>query len=39
MPGDPDASPLEAGLKMVEDYTGLPRDEVRQRVKDIVRYS
>ncbi|KAJ4412915.1 hypothetical protein N0V82_008675 [Gnomoniopsis sp. IMI 355080] len=33
--GAPDASPLEAGLKMVEDYTGLPRDEVRKRVKEI----
>lgn len=37
LPGEPAAAPLEGGLKLIEDYTGLPRDEVRRHVKDIVR--
>ncbi|KAJ4397042.1 hypothetical protein N0V93_001266 [Gnomoniopsis smithogilvyi] len=35
LPGESGAAPLEGGLKLIEDYTGLSREEVRRHVKDI----
>lgn len=37
LPEEPEAAPLEGGLNLIEAYTGLSREEVRQHVKVIVR--
>lgn len=37
LPGEPQAASLEAGLQLIETYTGLPQHEVRRHIKEIVR--
>lgn len=37
LPEEPEAAPLEGGLKLIEAYTGLSSEEVRKHVKAIVR--
>lgn len=37
LPEGPEGVAFEAGLQLIETYTGLPRDEVRRHVKTVVR--